>query len=135
MKKIINNELFLYLIFGILTTIINIGLFVILDSIGIIYFAANLIALLSAKTVAYLTSKYFVFKKICNNKKELITEITYFIFFRVLTFLIDFFCLILLVEVFNIDRIIGKILITFVVIILNYVFSKFIIFKKYKDKQ
>ena len=111
-------------------SIVNIGLFVILDKIGIVYFIANLIALLSAKTVAYLTSKFFVFKKKCNNKKELFIEIFSFIFFRGLTFLIDFFGLIFLIELFSINKIIGKVFLTIIVIILNYIFSKSIIFKK-----
>ena len=130
MKTVLRNELVLYFIFGVLTSIINIGLFVILNSVGVIYFIANLIALLSAKTVAYLTSKFIVFKKRCNNNKELFVEILSFVFFRGLTFLIDFFGLILLVEIFKVEKIIGKVFLMIIVIILNYIFSKSIIFKK-----
>lgn len=128
--KVLNKEIILYIVFGIITTIINIGTFYILTNIGIEYILSNLIALILAKTVAYLTSKFIVFKKKCKNKKELLIEIISFVFVRGITMLIDFIGLIILVEMFNIEKIMSKIIITLIVIVINYVASKIYIFKK-----
>ena len=133
MKEMINrifkNEVVLYVFFGVLTTLINIGLFYLLTKAGFLYIIANIIALLTAKTIAYLSSKFFVFKKRCDNRKELLFEIIIFIIFRSLTMFIDFFGLILLVELFSVDKMIGKVILTIVVIIINYFASKKVVFK------
>ena len=129
-KQLLNNkEVLLYIVFGLLTTIINIGLFYILNKIGIIYIVSNIIALIIAKTTAYLCNKFFVFKKRCKNKKELTKEIISFIFWRSFTMLVDFFGLILLVDVFDFNKMIGKIIVTTIVITINYFTSKKIVFK------
>lgn len=132
-KKIINKEFILYIIFGILTTFINIGLFFILNKIGIIYFIANLIALITAKTAAYFFNKFFVFKSKCKNKLELIKEILSFIFCRSITFLIDYLGLIFLVEIINLDKLLGKCIVTFIVIIINYILGRKYIFNHKKE--
>ena len=129
MKNNSKKEIILYIIFGIITTIINIGLFYILNKIGLKYIIANLIALISAKFAAYLCNKFFVFKKKCKNKKELTKEILLFIFWRGISMIIDFIGLIILIEVFSFDKMIGKTLITIVVIIINYFACKNRIFK------
>ena len=128
-NKIFKNEVVLYVFFGVLTTLINIGLFYLLTKVGFLYIIANIIALLTAKTIAYLSSKFFVFKKRCDNRKELLFEIIIFIIFRSLTMFIDFFGLILLVELFSVDKMIGKVILTVVVIIINYFASKKVVFK------
>jgi len=127
-EKILNKEIILYIIFGIITTIINIGTFYILTNIKVIYIISNLIALMLAKIVAYLANKFIVFKKKCKNKKELLNEIISFIFVRGFTMLIDFIGLIILIEIFNIEKIISKIIVTLIVIIINYMASKKFVF-------
>ena len=124
MKKEITN----YLIFGILTTILNIVLFYLLKKI-IDYKIANLITLLVVKIVAYLCNKKYVFKSKCENKKELFKETIRFAITRFLTFLIDYFGLILLVEIVKFSKMFSKVLILGIVIILNYIFGKLIVFK------
>ena len=47
--------------------------------------------------------------------------------------LIDFIGLIILIEVFNIEKIISKIIVTIIVIIINYITSKKYIFKRKND--
>lgn len=125
-KKIISkNEVFIrYVIFGILTTLLHLLLFVILDYVGIKYYIANIITLIFIKTIAYIVNKVFVFKNKCNNKKELLIEIIKYIVSRLFTMLIDFIGLILLVEMFNINEVIGKIIILIIVTIINYILCK-----------
>ena len=125
-KKIISkNEVFIrYVIFGILTTLLHLLLFVILDYVGIKYYIANIITLIFIKAIAYIVNKVFVFKNKCNNKKELLVEIIKYIVSRLFTMLIDFIGLILLVEMFNINEVIGKIIILIIVTIINYILCK-----------
>ena len=71
----------LYIIFGILTSILNICLFIILNSIGINYLISNAITLIIVKIIAYVCDKIFVFKSKCKSKKELTLEFLKFFFY------------------------------------------------------
>lgn len=126
MKKEIIN----YLIFGLLTTLLNFTLFNILTRINIEYKMANLITLIIVKIVSYICNKKYVFKCKCKNKKELFKETLRFILTRFITFLIDYFGLILLVEIIVLPKMISKIIVIGIVIILNYIFGKLIVFRK-----
>lgn len=124
-KKLINNnrEFISYCFFGGLTTILNLLLFWLLNTF-LKYYIANIITLIVIKTLTYILNKFFVFKTKCKNKKELIKEILEYIVSRIFTLLIDYFGLILIVEVFNINKIIGKILVLIIVVIINYSLCK-----------
>ena len=91
---------------------------------------SNIITLIIVKIICYILNKIFVFKSKCNNIKELIIEFIKFMFYRLITLIIDYFGLIILVEYINIDKLISKIIIVFIVIILNYMFSKKYVFKE-----
>ena len=129
MKKNFNKEIVLYIIIGIITTLINVGLF----SLLCLYFeykVSNIMTLIVVKITAYVLNKIFVFKSKCNNAFDLIYEFIKFIFFRLITLLIDYFGLILLIEYASINKIISKIIVILIVIILNYIFSKKYVFKE-----
>lgn len=128
-KKYINEETILYIIFGIITSLLNILLFSILNYIGINYLISNIITLIIVKIVAYICNKMFVFKSRCNNFKELFLEFIRFFFSRFITLLIDYFGLIIFIELFGIDKTISKIIITVVVVVINYFFGKKYVFK------
>ena len=129
MKKYINREVISYLIIGLITTLINIGLFSLLCLI-LDYKISNIITLVFVKIIAYILNKLFVFKTKCNSIKELLLEFIKFIFFRIITLLVDYFGLIILVEVLSVNKLIGKIIVVVFVIILNYIFSKKYVFKE-----
>ncbi|MBR3363113.1 MAG: GtrA family protein [Bacilli bacterium] len=118
------KQIILYIIFGIITSIINVLCFYILINLKINYQIANLITLILVKLIAYICSKKFVFKSKCNSTKELISEFLEFMFWRGFTLIIDYFGLIFLVEIFNMDETMGKIIVTITVIIINYITSK-----------
>ena len=128
-KKYINEETILYIIFGIITSLLNILLFSIFNYIGINYLISNIITLIIVKIVAYICNKMFVFKSRCNNFKELFLEFIRFFFSRFITLLIDYFGLIIFIELFGIDKTISKIIITVVVVVINYFFGKKYVFK------
>lgn len=130
MSKIINKEVISYGICGVLTTILHIGLFWVLIHIGIKYYIANIITLISIKAIAYYLNKVFVFKSKCKNKKELVLEIIKYIISRLFTMIIDYIGLIILVEVIKMDEMIGKIIVLVIVVIINYILSKLFVYKK-----
>ena len=131
-KKFIKNhkEFISYGFWGGITTLLHILLFWFLTKIGIKYYIANIITLIIIKALAYIVNKIFVFKTKCKNKKELLKEIIKYIFSRLFTMLIDYFGLILLVEVFNMNELLGKIIILVLVVIINYFFCKLFVYKK-----
>ncbi len=132
MNKIIEKykQFIKYGIGGVITTLLHILLFWVLIKIGIKYYIANIITLITIKTLSYFINKIFVFKTKCSTKTELFKEVTKYIFSRLFTMVIDYFGLILLVEVFKLNEMIGKTIILIVVVIINYFLCKKYVYKK-----
>lgn len=129
LKKILTKEVILYIIFGVLTTIINLGSFYIMHNIcNWNENVANFIAILLAVLVAYITNKDLVFHSEAKNSNEKITEFFKFIAGRAFTMILEFFGGMLLFQL-PIPEIISKLFITVLVIILNFFISKFFAFK------
>lgn len=124
------KEFISYGFWGGVTTLLHIVLFWILIKLEIKYYIANIITLITIKTLCYFVNKIFVFKSKCKNKKELSKEILKYIFSRLFTMIIDYFGLILLVEVFKINEVIGKVIILIIVVIINYFLCKKYVYKK-----
>lgn len=120
-----------YLIFGALTTIVNIVVYSLLYySLHISNATSNVIAWIVAATAAYITNKYYVFNSKVNTKIELLKEIAYFYGCRLLTLVIDEGIMIITVDKWGWNGLLMKVLANIIVIILNFVFSKILIFKK-----
>ena len=137
-KKIIikirnDREFKAYIVWGVISSILNVVLFRLLTLTGLEYRIANIITLLAVRVFCYLTNKFFVFKTRTEGIIALLKEIVSFFLARMVTFFMDYFGVILLVEVVGIDSLISKIFIAVLVIICNYVFSKFFVFKKQKE--
>lgn len=140
MKKLFNRETASYLVFGVLTTVINYIVF------GLIlhYFGtestliANIIAFIAAVSFAFVTNKLYVFQSRSWKLDVLKRELPSFLGARLFSLGIEelglWICLLL-----NVDRLglfsvngmmIAKLVLAVIVVILNYIFSKFFIFKK-----
>ena len=120
-----------YLIFGALTTIVNILAYSILYYIFSINNAtSNIIAWIIGATFAYITNKLYVFNSKVNTKRDLLKEILYFYGCRLLTLVIDEAIMIITVDKFGWNALLMKIIANIIVIVLNFVFSKILIFKK-----
>ena len=87
-------------------------------------------AWLVAVVVAYILNKIFVFETKGLTKKELFKEIISFLVFRLLSGVLDIGFMKLTVDVLHFEKVLMKIISNIIVVILNYIFSKFIIFKK-----
>jgi putative flippase GtrA len=126
LRKLLNKEVLNYIIWGIVTSVWNIGIFQLLFLYGLDYRISNAIALISTKIFAYVVNKLFVFKSHCKSFAELFFQIFRFILTRGFTMLVDFFGLILLNYIM--EPRIGKLITTLVVVVLNYIFGKFHVF-------
>ena len=123
----LKKETFLYLIFGFFTTLINILTYKILVNLNINYIIANIIAWIISVIFAFITNKYIVFD---NKTSNFIKEFLKFVISRLGTGLFDILFMFITISLLNFDDFIMKIISNIVVIILNYILSKFIVFKK-----
>lgn len=124
------RELILYLVFGVLTTVVNIVTYYLCKQVGIEYQIGNIIAWIFSVLFAFITNKIYVFESNKTDSKTLIKEISSFFSFRLLSLAMDMGCMYILVEVVAIDDMIAKIISNIIVIVANYIFSKLFIFKK-----
>lgn len=127
--RLLNRETIAYVFWGISTTLINIAVYSLLCFL-IDYKIANIIAIVTGKVYAYFVNKYFVFRHRCLDWRELLKEIGSFVATRGFSGVIDYFGVILLVEIFSVEKKISKYVITILVMIMNYIFGKWIVFKK-----
>ena len=125
-KEVIN-----YLVFGGLATLVNfVSYFIFARVIGIDEVISSGLSWVCAVIFAYITNKIFVFESKTTNKKELIKECASFFLARIFSGITcDVGTFALMVKVFNINDIFSKIVTQVMVVIVNYVFSKFIVFK------
>lgn len=118
------KELILYGVFGILTVIVNIISFKLLLILNIPLLYSNTIAFFIAVVFAYYTNTKFVF-----NDKFTKENFISFMSMRISTLFIDNIGLYYLVSI-SVDELIAKSIINIIIILINYICSKFIIYKK-----
>lgn len=127
------KETISYLIFGILSTIVNIATYVFFSRIiKINFMISNIIAWFVAVIFAYITNKFFVFESKNINIKFILKEITSFMSLRILSGLTELILMYIMINIMLINDFIVKIITNIVVVILNFIFSKLIIFKNKK---
>lgn len=129
-KKVLNKEVIFYIIFGVLTTVVNILVFYLLTLINLNENLANVIAIILAILFAYFTNRKFVFNSTASNFKEKSQEFFKFILGRVFTMIVEIVGFYLLFNIIGIQKLISKIVISIIIIILNFFISKFFTFKK-----
>lgn len=135
-KKVLTKEIILYAVFGVLTTIVNIGSFYIMTAfLNVDENLANNIAIILAVLVAYFTNKDMVFHSEAEGFGEKFIEFCKFILGRLFTMFIESIGGALLFKYVPIPSIVSKCIITIVVIILNFFISKFFTFKSKKIKE
>ena len=134
-RKFLTIEVVLYIFFGVLTTVVNIGVFSILVSLfkNLDENIANIIAIVLAVLFAYFTNKDLVFASQASNFKEKFQEFVKFMIGRAFTMVVEMLGFYLLFNMLNWNKFISKCLITILVIILNFFISKFFAFKTKKD--
>ena len=118
-----------YILVGVTTTIVNIGIFQGLLYLGVGYKIANLFAVILCKVYGYVANKMLVFHSHSENVKELLIEMIKFVLARGFSGIVDYFGLIIAVELLGLDKVICKYFISVLVIVINYILGKFVVFK------
>lgn len=129
------KEIISYLVFGGLTTIVSLGVYYILTNTilnpynNIELQISNIVSWIISVTFAYITNKKYVFKSKDRKIKEMISFYTS----RLVTLFIDMIIMFIFVSILNFDDTIIKIISQIIIIILNYILSKFLVFKEVKN--
>lgn len=124
-------DIITYLFFGVLTTVVNYMVYLpIYNLLGFSAAVSNAIAWVVAVAFAYLTNKPFVFKSHDWSKKTVIPELTKFVSCRVASGAMETVILMVTVDLLGWNGNIWKLVTSVLVVILNYIFSKLIVFKK-----
>ncbi|MCI8379872.1 MAG: GtrA family protein [Lachnospiraceae bacterium] len=125
------KEVILYLVFGGLTTLTNIGAYALFARVfHMNLMAANGLALALSILFAYVTNKLFVFESKTDSWGAVLQEFASFMACRLATAVLDMFLMYITVSVAGLYDLLMKVIVNIIVIVLNFVFSKLIIFKK-----
>jgi len=130
MKKYLNRETISYLIFGVLTTIIGLGSFALAVYFGLGTAISNTVSTMLAVLFAYFTNKIFVFHAPGWGLKLLIVEFGKFCGARLITFVAETALLVLLVDILGFNSVIMKGFTMVLVVLGNYILSKWVVFKQ-----
>lgn len=119
-----------YMLFGVLTTGINILSYWILAHLfNWRVMESTVVAWAIAVMFAYLTNRKWVFESDKTEKREILKEMFSFVLCRIMTGVIDWICMYFFVDVMNFNDVFIKFVSNVVVIVLNYLASKCFIFK------
>ena len=131
-KEIVN-----YLIFGAAATFLNwIVYSVLVKGFSVNENVSNVIAWAFAVAFAFVTNKWWVFESKNRDKQVILKEGLSFLGSRLATGVVEIGLFPILKAVgldqsfLGVDGFVAKIVVTIIVIILNYIFSKFIVFRK-----
>lgn len=123
----IKKELFAYLVFGVLTTLVNFVVYIFFTKIcGVNYVISNILAWFLSVLFAYITNRIWVFE---SKNSNVLKECMLFYSGRLFSGILDTGLMVLFIEIFTMGDLISKVIIQIIVIIINYVFSKWIVFK------
>lgn len=131
------KEQILYLAFGVIVTLVNWVVYAVLVAIiNIGITASNAVAWIAAVVTAFITNKLFVFQSKNTDKISVIKEAAAFLLSRVSTGVFEVVAPSILFAVgldgmlFGIDGFYAKLIVSIIVVILNYILSKKFVFKK-----
>lgn len=154
-NKLFTKEIITYVFFGVLTTVVNLAtfyafkkLFIAIGWDGIFnavipenspvlkifsngsdYLDANAIAWVVGVIFAFVTNKLWVFESKSLKPSVVGKELTGFIGARIFSFVVETLMMFAMVSLLSWNEFISKIIVGIVVVIINYVFSKLLIFK------
>lgn len=138
-RKVISKEVVSYLFFGVMTTVVNLLVYNFFNKF-VDVMVSNVIAWVAAVVFAFVTNKLFVFESKSWSPKVLAKEIPSFTGARLLTLGIEEVGLLVMIKWLNFDELftigpvggelVVKAFLAVIVVLLNYIFSKVLIFKK-----
>ena len=127
-KKLYASSVVRYVFFGGCNTRVNLISFYVLRKLRVGLNIANVISIILAILFAYVVNSRFVFQDKCQTLADHIRPFCKFISARLMTMVIEVGGVWLLVAKLGMNDMVGKFATQFIVLILNYVFSKFFVF-------
>ena len=123
-------DILTYLVFGVLTTVVNYAVYLpVYNFCGISAAVSNIIAWVVAVVFAFLTNKPFVFHSHDWSAKTVVPELTKFVSCRIASGVLETVILFLAVDCMAWNGNLWKLLTQVLVIIINYVGSKLLVFR------
>lgn len=133
LKKPIARELISYVIFGTLTTVVAFATYALFRYLGLSIPVTNTLSHLCAIVFAYVTNKIWVFRARNFTLRKILAEFLQFLSSRLLALVLETLLLAYLVYTLGYNDLLSKAGTTVLVVILNYVTSKIIVFRKKKN--
>ena len=124
-------DIVIYLVFGVLTTVVNYAVYLpCYNLLGLSATVSNVIAWVVAVAFAYLTNKPWVFKSHDWSMKVVLPELGKFVACRVGSGAIETAIIFVFVDWLGFDGNLFKLITSVLVVILNYIGSKLLVFRK-----
>lgn len=133
LKAYLTGEALRYLIFGILTTAVSIGSYRAFRHFGLSYQPATVLSWILSVTFAFVTNKIFVFQSRQTKVSTVLKEAFSFFTCRLMSLAFEIIFMIVSVDKLRIDDFLAKCMTQVFIFLLNYLFSKFLIFRKTKE--
>ena len=128
------QDIIIYLIFGVLTTLVNFIVYFLLYNVAKTSATlANVVAWAVAVIFAFVTNKPFVFQSKDWSLPVVVPEFCKFVGCRVGTGLLETLIILITVDILQVSGNLIKIVVSILVVILNYVASKLFVFDKKKE--
>ncbi|MBR1714926.1 MAG: GtrA family protein [Treponema sp.] len=126
-----HKEVLLYLFFGGLSFLVNLGSFMLCASLfDMNELAANVIAWIITVLFVYVTNKLWVFKVELHTHGEFVLQIVSFFVARVGTLVLEEVIIFCFITKLKLNSVAVKVAAQIVVIVANYIMSKLVIFRK-----
>lgn len=119
-----NREIISYLLWGVAAVIFNIVSFFLLDLLKFPIVFSNSVAFVITILFAYFTNTKYVFRSSFTLK-----NFTQFFTMRIGTIIIDNLGLVFIISL-GANKLISKLVVNGIIIVINYIISKFLIYKK-----
>ena len=130
------RELISYSFWGVMTTLVNYAVyFLCTKAVGIDYLISNGVAWVAAVIFAFWVNKVYVFQSQKRDAKTMVREFGTFVSARVLSGVLETGMLLLFVEVLHFNDSVIKVIASVLVVIINYILSKLIIFRKQGEEE
>lgn len=134
--RVITAETARYIIVGGCTTLVNLLAYTFCNELlSLEVNLSNVISVIAAILFAYVTNKLFVFRSRCQNNGALLLEFVKFVGARLLTMGIEVGGVFVLYSLIGQNEYLAKIETQIIVLISNYLISKFLVFTDKKEQQ
>ncbi|MDR0992103.1 MAG: GtrA family protein [Ruminococcus sp.] len=128
-----HESILLYLFYGFLTTVVSFAVQYAADALGANTQAATIISWVCAVTFAFFVNKFYVFDSKGKDGKTIFREVWQFYAARIVSGVFEVVFLTVTVDVLGLNVYVFKLIAQIIIVVTNYIFSKFVVFKKGKS--